>query len=283
MAIGNYRRPKWLQIKPFDFTQMAAMDNYVGNLDLNTVCSSARCPNRATCFARHQVTFLILGNTCTRRCAFCAVNHGAPQALDPLEAAHIALAVRELRLKHAVITSVTRDDLNDGGASQYARTVVETRKMNTDTTIEILIPDFNGSFEALGVAMGAGPNIVAHNLDTVPRLYPRIRPQADYRRSLDILKGIKEINRQITTKSGLMLGLGESQQDVLDVMEDLRKVDCDILTIGQYLAPSLTHYEPHRYAPLDEFEQYRKLGNAMGFTSVYSAPLVRSSFCTSEE
>ena len=282
MKTGNYRRPDWLRIKPFDFSELAAMDNYVSGLGLNTVCRSARCPNRATCFARQQVTFLILGDTCTRHCLFCAVGHGKPEAPDTREAEHLAEAVKELALKHVVITSVTRDDLADGGASQYARAAAETRKMNKDAIIEILVPDFKGSGKALAIAVNAGPDIVAHNLDTVPRLFPEIRPQADFERSLSVLNEVKHINKRVLTKSGLMLGLGESQEEVFAVMTDLRAAGCDILTIGQYLAPSREHPAPARYAPLEEFEEYRRAGLAMGFSSVHSAPLVRSSFHASE-
>lgn len=279
MAIGNYRRPEWLKISPFDFSGSVAVDSCVSELNLNTVCRSARCPNRAVCHPRRKVTFMILGDICTRHCAFCAVECGRPQAPDLSEPLHVAQAVARLELEHAIITSVTRDDLPDGGASQFACAITEIRRLKPDTTIEILVPDFSGSFSALESTVNTGPHIIGHNVDTVPMLYASIRRQSSYERSLDLLKRIKQINSETTTKSGLMLGLGESESQVIGVMADLRKANCDILTIGQYLAPSLEHMAPVRYIFIDEFERYRELGMEMGFRSVYSAPLVRSSYC----
>jgi len=250
---------------------------------LNTVCEGALCPNQGECFGRGTATFLILGRTCTRNCTFCAIpSEEHPPAPDPGEPERIAQAASELGLRHVVITSVTRDDLEDGGASHFAQTVEALKKDNPQIIVEVLVPDFLGSLAALEIVVNSGPEIINHNLETIPRLYPEVRPQADYRRSIGLLKRVKEINSQKITKSGLMLGLGEEQEEVLQVMRDLREVSCDLLTLGQYLQPSGRHHPVIRYIPPEEFEELRKEGEEMGFKGVFSAPFVRSSFHAAE-
>jgi lipoic acid synthetase len=221
---------------------------------------------------------MILGNICTRNCTFCAVKHGKPQAPDPQETDHIVQAVDRLGLRYVIITSVTRDDLPDGGSFQFAQTVRAIRKYDPGIAVEVLIPDFQGSASALQTVVDASPAVLNHNIETVPRLYSEVRPQAQYRRSLDLLKQVKLLDNSLLTKSGLMLGLGESREEVIEVMADLRDAGCDFLTIGQYLQPSLQHHGLVRYIPPEEFEEYRIVGKELGFASVMSGPLVRSSF-----
>jgi lipoic acid synthetase len=252
------------------------------NLRLHTVCESARCPNRPECFAAGTATFMILGDICTRACTFCAVEGGKPGAPDIEEPQHVAAAIGELGLKYAVITSVTRDDLPDGGAFHFTRTIRALRDYNGDIWIEVLVPDFNGSYVALQTVIDSSPSVLAHNLETVPRLYDEVRPGAGYRRSLELLRRAKALNGGLVTKSGLMLGLGETRQEVTELMADLRNVGCELLTIGQYLQPSMKHYPVARYIPPPEFEEYREIGCEMGFISVTSAPLARSSFRAAE-
>ncbi len=246
---------------------------------LPTVCQEAQCPNRGVCFSNHTATFMILGDVCTRGCAFCAVKHGkSPTPPEKDEPKWLALAVAEMGISHAVITSVTRDDLPDGGASHYAQTVKALRRHSPGTTIELLIPDFGGSHEALVEVVQEGPNILAHNLDTVPRLHRKIKPRAKYERSLEILKNIKDIDPDMVTKSGLMLGLGEQPSEVENVLRALREAGCSMLTLGQYLAPSLKHAPVARYVELEEFATWRRFALDLGFRSVASGPLVRSSY-----
>jgi lipoic acid synthetase len=252
------------------------------DLKLHTVCESARCPNRTECFAEGTATFMILGDVCTRDCTFCAVKHGNPKAPDPQEADHVVQAVDRLGLRYVVITSVTRDDLPDGGASDFARTIRAIHGHDSSITVEVLIPDFQGSASALKTVVDASPAVLNHNIETVPRLYPEIRPQAKYRRSLDLLKQAKMLSGSLLTKSGLMLGLGESRGEVTKVMADLRQAGCDFLTIGQYLQPSLGHHELVRYIRPEEFEEHRVDGEKLGFISVASGSLVRSSFHAAE-
>jgi lipoic acid synthetase len=221
---------------------------------------------------------MILGGICTRNCTFCAVKYGQPAPPDAAEPEHIVAAIKKLGLRHVVITSVTRDDIPDGGAHQFAEVIEAIRSYDPAVTAEVLIPDFQGSLSALAVVAARHPAIINHNLETVPRLYLPVRPQAGYQRSLQLLKQIKSIERELLTKSGLMLGLGEKREEVIRVMEDLREVDCDFLTIGQYLRPSLNHYQVVRFVPPLEFEEYRDIAVAMGFRGVASAPYVRSSF-----
>jgi lipoic acid synthetase len=230
------------------------------------------------CFSRKTATFMILGNRCTRSCTFCNVESGAPLESDPLEPRHVAQATAEMELKHAVITSVTRDDLPDGGAAFFAEVISGIRKSSPGTIIEVLIPDFKGSEDSLKKVIDALPDIINHNVETVPRLYADVRPQADYNQSLELLKRIKSSGSTILSKSGLMLGLGESEIEVMRVLKDIRNAGCDIITIGQYLAPSSNHHPVVEYIHPDKFEQYRLAALYMGFKSAASAPLVRSSY-----
>jgi lipoyl synthase len=246
---------------------------------LPTVCQEAQCPNRGTCFSNHTATFMILGKVCTRGCAFCAVQHGKPPASpEEEEPKWLALAIAEMGIRHAVITSVTRDDLPDGGASQYVRILRTLRYHSPETTIELLIPDFGGSYEALVQVAQEGPDILAHNLDTVQRVHRKIKPRSDYSRSLEVLKGIKDMNPDIVTKSGVMLGLGERPHEVKEVLRALKEVGCDMLTLGQYFAPSLKHAAVVRYIELEEFLTWRGFALDLGFRSVAAGPLVRSSY-----
>ena len=247
-------------------------------LKLHTVCDSARCPNRNECFSHHTATFLILGDVCTRSCAFCAVRHGRPEHPDAGEPDRLAQGVLALGLSHIVITSVTRDDLADGGAGHYASVVKSLRKLCPDFKIELLIPDFNGSEDALATVLSAEPDVLAHNIETVPGLYSEIRRGADYNRSLGLLAQAKALSPHIITKSGLMLGLGEKRPEIQSTLNDLAKANCDMLTIGQYLSPSLAHAPVRRYAPSEEFDFWQNQALNLGFKSVASAPLVRSSY-----
>lgn len=258
------------------------VEEILERLSLNTVCREANCPNSMECFKHRTATFMILGSICTRNCTFCNVTKGHPQSVNADEPRHVAQAVAELGLKHAVITSVTRDDLTDGGAGHFARVVEEIKKTSPGVTIEVLIPDFNGSRDALSVVMDSGPDIINHNIETVPELYPEVRPMAVYERSLALLENAKVMNGKILTKSGIMLGLGETEQNVVRTMEDLRSVHCDMLTIGQYLAPSEKHHPVVEYVHPDVFENFKEIGMKMGFRYIASAPLVRSSYHAAE-
>lgn len=276
------RRPEWLKLSPLDPTILNKMRRLMRDSKLHTVCESAQCPNRTECFAEGTATFMILGNICTRNCTFCAVKHGKPYAPDSQEPEHIVEAVNKLGLRYVVITSVTRDDLPDGGASHFAQTIRAIHEYDSDIMVEVLIPDFKGSLSALQTVTDACPSVLNHNIETVPRLYPEVRPEANYQRSIQFLKQAKLLNRKLLTKSGLMLGLGETQQEVSEVMDDLRLAGCDVITIGQYLQPSLSHHKLVRYVPPEEFEEYQNIGREMGFASVISGPLVRSSFHAAE-
>ena len=275
--MGN-RLPTWLTKRITSQSALAEMEGQLDRLFLHTVCQSARCPNLVECFSKGTATFLILGDTCTRNCSFCAVRKGTPSPIDPEEPWNIARMVKQLELKHVVITSVTRDDLPDGGAIHFTRTVAAVRQINHGVTIEILIPDFDGSPGALRAIIDSFPEVIGHNVETVPRLYSEVRSKADYHRSLNLLKTVKSINGRILTKSGLMLGLGEELEEVEAVMEDICKVQCDFFTIGQYLAPSIKHHPVVRYVTPQEFEQYNTLANRLSFASVASGPFVRSSY-----
>ncbi|NOZ19747.1 MAG: lipoyl synthase [Planctomycetes bacterium] len=281
VAADNKRRrrfPPWLKKRlPTDGSTRHVRD-LLQTLDLTTVCQNARCPNIAECFSRKTATFMIMGSICTRDCRFCAVDHGEPPPLDPDEPGRVAEATACLKLRHVVVTSVTRDDLPDGGAGHFARTIHAIRDALPQAVIEVLTPDFMGSEENIKTVANAKPTIYNHNVETVPRLAKGIRPQADYNRSLGLLKFVKEVNSDVYTKSGLMVGLGETHAEVIRVMEDLRGVGCDILTIGQYLRPSEGHVEIAQFVHPDEFEEYRQAGLRMGFRAVASAPFVRSSY-----
>nr|WP_240951388.1 lipoyl synthase [Caldanaerobacter subterraneus] len=253
------------------------MEAFLKNMALNTVCQSANCPNMGECFARRTATFMIMGNICTRNCRFCAVEKGHPQPLDEEEPGRVAEAARRLGLKHVVVTSVTRDDLPDGGASHFAKTIYELKKL-PGVTVEVLVPDFMGNEEAIRTVVEAKPDVINHNVETVPRLYSRVRPKADYIRSLNLLKKVKELDPLILTKSGIMVGLGETEEEVIEVMKDLRDIDCDMMTIGQYLRPSHKHIEVAEYVTPEQFKRYEEIGYKLGFKHVASGPLVRSSY-----
>lgn len=252
------------------------------SLRLTTVCRSAKCPNLTECYSRHIATFMIMGDICTRNCAFCGVGKGKPQPVDAGEPERVAEAAKQLGLSHVVITSVTRDDISDGGASHFAATIHEVRKSLPDSTIEVLVPDFRGDLSAVRTVFDAKPEIFNHNVETVPRLYPIVRPQGDYRRSLGILKYAKNMSHGIRTKSGLMLGLGETDKEVIQVMRDLRDADCDMLTMGQYLAPGDGNLSVVEFVLPNRFDNYQHLAVAMGFTSAFCGPFVRSSYHAGE-
>ncbi len=271
-------RPKWIKKRITNMESIEETTAILRGLSLNTVCEGAQCPNIGECFGNKTATFMIMGEVCTRRCRFCAVPKGEAQCLDDKEPANIGIACSKLGLEHVVITSVTRDDIPDGGAGHFAKTVSEIRRQNPNTTIELLIPDLQGDWEALKVIIDSKPDILNHNLETVPVLYDEVRPQANYERSLELLKKVKEIDKNIHTKSGIMLGLGEKEEDVLKLMDDLIGVGCDILTVGQYLQPSNEHIDLKEYIHPDKFKEYERIGLEKGFKYVASGPLVRSSF-----
>jgi lipoic acid synthetase len=279
---GYTRRPKWLKLDALEPTILNKATKLTRDLELHTVCESARCPNRTKCFAEGTATFMILGNICTRNCTFCAVKCGKPEAPDPQEPDRIVQAVDRLGLRYVVVTSVTRDDLPDGGSSQFAQTIRAVHKYDSNIAVEVLIPDFQGSSPALQTVVDASPAVLNHNIETVPRLYSEVRPEAKYRRSLDLLEQAKLLDNSLLTKSGFMLGLGESRGEVIEAMTDLRQAGCDLLTIGQYLQPSLEHHKLVRYIPPEEFEDYQIVGKNLGFVSVMSGPLVRSSYHAAE-
>ena len=276
------KKPEWIRVKGVDAAILNRMKGLLDRYHLHTVCESAVCPNVGTCFSAGTATFMILGNTCTRNCSFCGVFTGKPQLPDPEEPLHVAEAARDLSLKHVVITSVTRDDLADGGAAQFAKTILQINHLLPVASTDVLIPDFQGSRENLAIVMDAKPDILAHNLETVPRLYATCRQSADYRRSLRILRHAKELCPERFTKSGIMLGLGETRDEIFEVMRDLREVDCDFLTIGQYLRPSADQIEVREFIRPEIFEEYRQMGGEMGFRYVASSPFVRSSFHAEE-
>ncbi len=271
-------KPEWLKVKMGNGIKRAEVEEILKRLSLHTVCEQASCPNIMECFGRKTATFMILGKVCTRNCTFCDVQKGFPGEADADEPLHVAQAVKELKLRHVVITSVTRDDLADGGAGHYASVIEKVRELNPEVVIEVLIPDFEGSLEALKTVIDAQPDILNHNVETMPRLYPEVRPMAVYKRSLELLRNVKTLSAGTYTKSGIMLGLGESEQEVLEVFRDLREADCDFLTVGQYLAPSKSHHPVVEYIHPDVFESYKTKALEMGFRYVASAPLVRSSY-----
>ncbi len=272
------RKPKWLKRSLPSGPEYGRMKNLIKKSSLSTVCQEAQCPNQFECFSKGTATFMILGDRCTRNCRFCAVSHKPTSMPDPEEPVRVAEAIASLKLKFAVITSVTRDDLDDGGASHFTRTIREIKKKTPGTGVEILIPDLQGNWNGLVEILSSGPDVLNHNLETVPRLYSRVRPEAVYERSLELLKKSKEIRPETPTKSGLMVGLGESFDEVLDTMADLVAHGCDILTIGQYLQPSRNHLPVERFVTPEDFENLKKEANALGFKGVASSPAVRSSF-----
>ncbi|MDD5060241.1 MAG: lipoyl synthase [Candidatus Omnitrophica bacterium] len=274
-------KPVWLN-KKIDLKSCSRVKETLRDLGLNTVCEQAMCPNIGECFERNEATFLILGRNCTRMCSFCNIEKKMPVAPDPGEPARVASAVVRFGLKHVVITSVTRDDLADGGAEMFAQTVLSIKNKSPQSAIEVLIPDFKHSLAALKIVIDSGPDIIAHNIETVPSLYPFVRRGADYARSISLLRAIKKMSSQIKTKSGLMLGLGEKQEEVNLVMEDLRLVKCDFLSLGQYLAPSVKHYPVKEYIAPEAFDYYKKRGRQLGFLHIESSPYVRSSYKAGE-
>ncbi|MDR3294979.1 MAG: lipoyl synthase [Clostridiales Family XIII bacterium] len=276
------RKPEWLRKTYAADPNRDAVEALLEELNLNTVCREAHCPNYMECFASKTATFMILGTNCTRNCRFCNVRAGVPQPLDPQEPERTAEAVKRLGLRYAVITSVTRDDLPDGGASQFADVVEAIRRHSPDTATEVLVPDFKGSEDALARVADAKPSVISHNMETVAALYPAVRPQADYRRSLDLIRGIKQMNPDIRSKSGIMLGLGETKNQVTALFDDLRAAGCEFLTIGQYLAPSRAHHPVCAYVHPDQFAEYAEMAKEKGFSFVASAPFVRSSYHAGE-
>ncbi|MDD4208448.1 lipoyl synthase [Mesotoga sp.] len=272
-------KPDWLKKKlNADRSRLSEIKVMLRSLRLNTVCEEAKCPNIGECFASRTASFMILGNVCTRNCRFCAVSKGIPGSPDPKEPENISHAVHVLKLRHAVITSVTRDDLEDGGASQFVDVVRELRKNCPDTTIELLIPDLNGNWKALERIVREHPDVLNHNIETVPSLYVSVRPGATYERSIGLLRRVKEIDSSIITKSGIMVGLGEDEDEVKSVIEDLIGAGCSMLTIGQYLQPSHKHLPVVEYITPEQFESYRIFALERGFSFVASGPLVRSSY-----
>ncbi|MCW8904553.1 lipoyl synthase [Sedimenticola sp.] len=278
-AAAPLPKPEWLRIKLPNPAQRRRVEALVAETGLHTVCQEAACPNLAECFHHGTATFMIMGDICTRRCPFCDVAHGRPLALDQDEPARLAGAVRKMRLRYVVITSVDRDDLMDGGAGHYAACIQAVREANPGIKVEILVPDFRGRMEqALEMLSATPPDVLNHNLETVPRLYKSVRPGADYQWSLDLLQRFKQDNPGIPTKSGLMLGLGETLEEIRQVMRDLRLHGCELLTLGQYLQPSPHHLPVSRYVTPTEFEQLKTFGESLGFCHVASGPFVRSSY-----
>ncbi len=274
-------RPDWLKVRFSVNENFREMSELVRENNLHTVCQEARCPNQSECWGKGTATLMILGDTCTRSCGFCAIKTGRPQHYDRHEPARVALAVQTMNLKHVVITSVNRDELPDQGSEVWADTIREIRKQSSQTSVEVLIPDFKGVWEPLKRVIDAHPDILAHNIETVPRLHRRVRPQAKYPRSLQVLEKSKESG--MVTKTGIMVGLGETRDEVVDVMRDLVGVGVDIFTIGQYLQPTKRHLPVERYVHPDEFAEYKATGESLGIKHVESGPLVRSSYHAEEQ
>jgi lipoic acid synthetase len=278
MSETPVRKPNWLKVKSPGGETYAEVRRLMRDLELHTVCEEAHCPNVGDCWNHRAATFLILGDVCTRNCAYCAVAHGTPEPLDREEPRRLAEAVEAMRLRHVVVTSVDRDDLPDGGAGQYAAVVREIRRRMTETTVELLIPDFKGDEAALRLVVEARPDILNHNLETVPRLYRLARPGGRYERALELLRRAKAMDPLLVTKSGIMVGLGETWEEAVAALRDLRAVGVDLVTVGQYLRPSDAHLPVARFWTPDEFGELQRLGMAMGFRHVESGPLVRSSY-----
>ncbi|GLX69718.1 lipoyl synthase [Paenibacillus glycanilyticus] len=276
-------KPEWLKIKLNAGDGYQELKGMMRGRKLHTVCEEAQCPNIFECWSQRTATFMILGKVCTRACRFCAVTSGMPTELDLEEPRHVAQSVQEMGLKHVVITSVARDDLNDHGATMFAATITAVRHLNPLTDIEVLIPDFGGEPDRLAVVLNAKPNVLNHNLETVRRLSDKVRAKAKYDRSLSLLQAAKALRPGQTTKSGLMVGLGETKDEVVEAMSDLRKAGVDIVTIGQYLQPTPKHIAVHRYYHPDEFKELKEAGMALGFAHVEAGPLVRSSYHAREQ
>ena len=277
------KKPKWIRSKITNSQNFFLTKSIVNKYDLHTVCQEANCPNITECWSKRHATFMIMGDTCTRACGFCDVKTGKPKALDSLEPIKIAEATKQLNLKHVVITSVDRDDLKDGGAEHFSKVINETKKLNSNTTIEVLTPDFLRKGEAYKKVIEGDPDVFNHNIETVPSLYLKVRPGSRYFSSLQLLRSAKKINNKIFTKSGIMLGLGEKKDEILQVMDDLISAEVDFLTIGQYLQPSVKHYPLERYVHPDEFEELKLIAKSKGFLIVASSPLTRSSYHADED
>ena len=277
------KKPEWIRSKITNSQNFFLTKSIINKNNLNTVCQEANCPNITECWSKRHATFMIMGDTCTRACGFCDVKTGKPKSLDPLEPLKIANATKELNLKHVVITSVDRDDLRDGGAEHFSEVINETRKLNKNTTIEVLTPDFLRKGDAFKKVVGANPDVFNHNIETVPSLYLKVRPGSRYFASLELLKSAKKISNKIFTKSGIMLGLGERKDEVLQVMDDLISAEVDFLTIGQYLQPSVKHYPLQRYVHPEEFKELKAVAQSKGFLIVASSPLTRSSYHADED
>jgi len=274
------RKPQWLH-KKLNFTQKKDVEQKLKSIGVHTVCQEAMCPNISECFSKRNATFMILGDTCTRKCTFCNVNKGKPSELDLEEPQKVADAVKSLGLRHVVITSVTRDDLSDGGASIFKECVKAIKERDKDITVELLIPDLKNNKQALKIVANCGAEIIGHNIETVPRLY-EVRKGAHYGRSMEVLKTLKELNPKIKTKSALMLGLGEREDELKEVLQDLLGVNCTLLTMGQYLRPGKEHVEVVEYIEPNKFEEYGKMAKEMGFEFVKSSPYTRSSYMAHE-
>ena len=273
------RKPRWIRAKAPSGKGVSHIKKILREKKLSSVCEEAACPNLGECFSHGTATFMIMGDICTRRCPFCDVAHGKPKPLDKNEPASLATAIAEMKLKYVVITSVDRDDLRDGGAEHFARCIKATREQSPTTRIEILVPDFRGRVEkALEMLASQPPDVFNHNLETVPRLYKQCRPGADYQGSLDLLEKFKRQHTDVLTKSGIMLGMGESREEIIALLEDLRSHACDMLTLGQYLQPSKDHLPVQRFVTPEEFDELRVIAENMGFTNVASGPMVRSSY-----
>lgn len=274
--------PEWVKRGIIDTETTRTVRKILRENKLNTVCESARCPNRNECYSKNTATFMILGNTCTRNCRFCSVNTGLPEHVNPDEPELIAEAVKKLGLNYVVITSVTRDDLEDGGATHFANTIKAIKNMDPEIKVEVLTPDFQGSLDSINIVLEARPNVFNHNIETVKYLYPEVRPQAEYKRSLEMIKYIKSKNPDIYTKSGLMVGLGENFKQICELFEDLKEHNCDIVTVGQYIQPTRNHLKVHNYLTPEEFEQIKQLALKIGIKYPICAPLVRSSYKAKE-
>ena len=277
------KKPAWIKSKLLNSKEFFLTKSIVNQQKLVTVCEEANCPNITECWSKRHATFMIMGDTCTRACAFCDVKTGRPEKLDPFEPKKIALAVKRLNLRHVVITSVDRDDLKDGGSNHFYETIKSTREANPETTIEVLTPDFLRKGEAYKRVLEAMPDVFNHNIETVPSLYLKVRPGSRYFSSLELLKNAKQINQETFTKSGIMVGMGETKDEILQVMDDLRSANVDFLTIGQYLQPSVKHFPLQRYYDPSEFKDLEVIAKAKGFLLVSSSPLTRSSYHADED
>jgi lipoyl synthase len=272
------RHPDWIKVKPPGSANYLRLKRILRERKLHSVCEEARCPNIGECWGHNTATFLILGDICTRGCRFCAIGKGKPVGLDPEEPKNVGLSVKDLGLDHIVVTSVDRDDLPDGGSAHFAETVFWIKQLNPGIRVEVLIPDFKGDDKAIATVVGSGIDILNHNVETVPRLYKKVRPGSIYRRSLEVLQTAKALRGEVLTKSGLMLGVGETPDEVLETLRDLRAAGCDIVTLGQYLQPSVDQLKVERYVTPDEFAALKVEGQKLGFRHVESGPLVRSSY-----